>query len=70
MFGVWFLNPCRVVYRVDVPGETNEVAFSYGTLSGHVECGEERFTLRRDPSTDEVRFEILAFSRPGRTSSR
>ena len=64
VFGIWFLNPCRVVYRFDAPGETDEVAFAYGTLSGHVECGEERFTVRRDPTTDEVWFEILAFSRP------
>ncbi len=64
VFGFWFLNPCRVVYRVDPPGETDEVAFAYGTLSGHVASGEERFTVRRDPTTDEVHFEILAFSRP------
>lgn len=64
VFGIWFLNPCRIVYRMDPPGETDEVAFAYGTLSGHVACGEERFTVRRDPATDEVRFEILAFSRP------
>jgi len=64
VFGVWFLNPCRVVDRIDPPGETNEVSFAYGTLAGHVACGEERFSLRRDPRTDEVAFEILAFSRP------
>lgn len=64
VFGAWFLNPCSVVYRVDAPGESNEVAFAYGTLAGHVASGEERFTVRRDPATDEVRFEILAFSRP------
>ena len=70
VFGVWFLNPCRVVYRIDVPGETNQVAFAYGTLSGHVASGEERFTVRRDPATDEVCFEILAFSRPTMTLTR
>lgn len=64
VFGLWFLNPCRVVYRVGPPGETDEVAFAYGTLSGHVASGEERFTVRRDPATDAVCFEILAFSRP------
>lgn len=64
VFGIWFLNPCRVVYRFDPLGETDEVAFAYGTLSGHVASGEERFTVGRDPATDEVFFEILAFSRP------
>ena len=69
-FGIWFLNPCRVVYRVDLPGETDEAAFAYGTLSGHVASGEERFTVRRDPRTDEVYFEILAFSRPAMLLTR
>lgn len=64
VLGIWFMNPCRVVYHVDAPGDTDEVAFAYGTLSGHVVSGEERFTVRRDPRTDEVYFEILAFSRP------
>lgn len=64
VFGLWFLNPCRVVDRVDPPGEANEVSFAYGTLPGHVACGEERFSVRRDPETDAVVFEIFAFSRP------
>ncbi len=64
VFGLWFLNPCRVVDRIEPAGEANEVSFAYGTLPGHVAQGEERFTLRRDPATDAVVFEILAFSRP------
>jgi len=39
-------------------------AFAYGTLPGHVAHGEERFSVRHDPSTDAVEFEIFAFSRP------
>ena len=64
VFGLWFLNPCRVVDRIDPPGETNEVSFAYGTLPGHVARGEERFSVRRDPTRDDVVFEILAFSQP------
>ncbi len=64
VFGLWFLSPCRVVDRIDPAGETNEVSFAYGTLAGHVACGEERFTVRRNPETDDVVFEIFAFSRP------
>ena len=68
VLGLWFLNPCRVVYREDVADGTDaavdEAAFAYGTLVDHVACGEERFTVRRDPASDEVVFEILAFSRP------
>jgi uncharacterized protein (UPF0548 family) len=70
VFGLWFLNPCRVVDRIEPPGETNEVSFAYGTLAGHVAQGEERFTVRRHPATDEVVFEIFAFSRPALTLAR
>ena len=62
--GLWFLNPCRVVYTEGASHPSTEAAFAYGTLSGHVECGEERFTVRFDPVTGEVTYEILAFSRP------
>jgi uncharacterized protein (UPF0548 family) len=62
--GVWFLNPCRVVYTEGVSTDSTETAFAYGTLSGHAECGEERFTVRLNPTTAEVTYEILAFSRP------
>jgi uncharacterized protein (UPF0548 family) len=62
--GLWSLNPCRIVDRRDDPGDATEASFAYGTLEGHVARGEERFTLRRDPRTDEIEFEIVAFSRP------
>lgn len=70
-FGLWFLNPCRVVYREDAHADSAPSAngahgssFAYGTLTGHVACGEERFSLVFDPATGDVCFEILAFSRP------
>ena len=62
--GVWFLNPCRVVYSELLPDPCNVAAFAYGTLRGHSECGEERFTVSFDPASEEVRYEIAAFSRP------
>ena len=46
------------------------MAFAYGTLSGHVESGEERFTVRFDPLTQEVVYEIAAFSRPAMILTR
>jgi uncharacterized protein (UPF0548 family) len=61
--GLWFLNPCRVVY-------TEEAAFAYGTLPGHVERGEERFAVRFDPVSGQVRYEITAFSRPAALLAR
>jgi uncharacterized protein (UPF0548 family) len=64
VLGLWFVNPCRVVYAEGSPDRADDVAFAYGTLRGHVERGEERFTVRLDPKTEEVTYEILAFSRP------
>ncbi|MFO0688465.1 MAG: DUF1990 domain-containing protein [Myxococcota bacterium] len=69
LFGLWFLNPCRVVYREDDPG-ASEAAFAYGTLAGHPACGEERFSVSCSPSSEEVELEILAFSRPAMALTR
>ena len=62
--GIWFLNPCRVVYteHSQTPGDL--VAFAYGTLPGHAEQGEERFEVSLDPEPEEVKYRIAAFSRP------
>lgn len=63
--GLWFLNPCRVVYTEFSDEASDQAAFAYGTLPGHVESGEERFEISHDPATGEVKYRILAFSRPG-----
>jgi uncharacterized protein (UPF0548 family) len=60
----WWANPTRIAYVVDEPGERPTFGFAYGTLPGHAETGEERFTVSWDRPTDEVSYEILAFSRP------
>jgi uncharacterized protein (UPF0548 family) len=65
--GLWVLNPCRVVYLLDDP---SCAAFAYGTLPGHVEIGEERFLVAHEPTTDTVRYEILAISRSGHPLAR
>ncbi len=62
--GLWFLNPCRVVYTHVSRGEADCAAFAYGTLHGHAECGEERFEVSFNASTGEVKYQIVAFSRP------
>ena len=59
-FGTWSLNACRVVYVIE---EARRFGFAYGTLPGHVECGEERFLIEWLPD-DTVWYDILAFSRP------
>ena len=59
-FGTWSLNACRIVYVIDEP---RRFGFAYGTLPGHVECGEERFLIEWLPN-DSVWYDILAFSQP------
>ena len=60
--GFHSLSSCRVVYVIDEP---DRFGFAYGTLTEHVEIGEERFTAEYHPDTDEVWYDIYAFSRPG-----
>ena len=68
--GLWFLNPCRVVWADLGDAGSTEAAFAYGTLDGHAESGEERFAIALDPATEQVRYEILAFSRPALALTR
>lgn len=64
VFGLWWLNACRIVYTVDESGPVCRFGFAYGTLPGHAESGEERFLVEWDRADDGVWYEILAFSRP------
>lgn len=59
--------PCRVIYVVDEP---DRQGVAYGTLEGHPESGEELFAIERDPHTREVTAHVIAFSRPGKISTR
>jgi uncharacterized protein (UPF0548 family) len=63
-FGLWWINACRIVYVVDQSQPIRRFGFAYGTLPGHVESGEERFTVEWNPHDDSVWYDILAFSRP------
>jgi uncharacterized protein (UPF0548 family) len=66
--GFWSANPCRVVYKLDQPGDDEDpcqrYGFALGTLDGHVEAGEERFEVCRDTRTDVVSYRVVAFSHP------
>jgi uncharacterized protein (UPF0548 family) len=68
--GFWWLNPCRIVYTVDESGEMSKFGFAYGTLPDHVESGEERFLIEWDHGTDQVSYDILAFSKPNHPLTR
>ncbi|MDF2665753.1 MAG: uncharacterized protein K0R81_1603 [Microbacterium sp.] len=61
-----FRIPCLIVWTERT---ATSAGFAYGTLPGHPERGEERFTLSLLPS-GEVVFEIAAFSAPGRWFTR
>lgn len=61
--GVWWLNAARIVYVLDGCQPSRRFGFAYGTLPGHVERGEERFTIEWN-ERDEVWYDLLAFSRP------
>jgi uncharacterized protein (UPF0548 family) len=64
LFGLWWLNACRVVYVVDEQGSVSRYGFAYGTLPGHAESGEERFTVEWHEADGAVCYDILAFSSP------
>lgn len=59
--GFWSLSGARIVYIID---EANRFGFAYGTLTEHAEIGEERFSVEFDPNSNEVFYDLLAFSRP------
>ncbi|WP_197447122.1 DUF1990 family protein [Tautonia plasticadhaerens] len=68
--GLWWLNACRIVYVVDEEGPVCRCGFAWGTLPDHAVSGEERFLVEWDRASGEVRYDILAFSRPQRLLSR
>ena len=70
IFGVWWLNACRIVYAVSEEGPVNRFGFAYGTLPEHPESGEERFTVEWHQADDSVWYDILAFSRPHHVLAR
>ena len=64
-FGFWSLHACRIVYVTDEDdGGVRRFGFGYGTLPGHAQRGEERFTVEWRREDDSVRYEIFSFSRP------
>jgi uncharacterized protein (UPF0548 family) len=63
--GLWSLNGCRIVYRIDDDDAAVEsFGFAYGTLTNHAEMGEEIFEVSHDPGSGEVTYRICAVSRP------
>ena len=70
ILGLWCLNACRIV---SVVHETDDICcfgFVYGTLPGHVECGEERFQVEWNRQDNSVWYDIFAFSSPNHFLAR
>jgi len=65
VFGLWTVNVCRIVFIVDEEGPVSRFGFAYGTLPGHVECGEERFLVEWRRADNSVWYDIRAISKPG-----
>lgn len=61
--GFWSMNPCRIIYVFEESGAAKKFGFAFGTLPGHSEEGEEKFTVEWHEEDDSVWFEILAFAR-------
>jgi uncharacterized protein (UPF0548 family) len=70
-FGVWSLNACRIAYTVEEETPSlRRYGFAFGTLPGHVERGEERFTVEWHRADDSVWYEVFAFARPAHPLAR
>jgi uncharacterized protein (UPF0548 family) len=69
-FGFWSLNACRIVYLLEEQGRLHRCGFAYGTLAGHAEVGEERFSVEWDKADGSVWYDLYAFSYPGHLMAR
>src|SRR5947209_11959307 len=47
LFGLWWVNACRIVSVVDEDGPVQRFGFAYGTLPDHAGKGEERVLVER-----------------------
>jgi uncharacterized protein (UPF0548 family) len=57
------MSSARIVYQLEDGQPIRRFGFAYGTLPGHIERGEERFSIEWLPD-DTVWYDIRAFSRP------
>ncbi|MEW6130661.1 MAG: DUF1990 domain-containing protein [Acidobacteriota bacterium] len=65
--GFYSLNACRIVYVIDENDNDVNVkkyGFAYGTLTEHVEQGEERFSVEWHHADNSVWYDLFAFSKP------
>ncbi|MCA1728971.1 MAG: DUF1990 domain-containing protein [Actinobacteria bacterium] len=63
-YGFWSLNTARIVYLIEESGDVERFGFGYGTLPGHAERGEERFSVEWNREDGLVHYDVFAFSHP------
>lgn len=61
VFGLWWVNACRIIYHLDGHHALRRCGFAYGTLPAHIERGEERFMVECDHEGN-VWYDLRAFS--------
>ena len=65
------LNACRIAYTIEEVGPSlKRYGFAVGTLPGHMERGEERFTVEWHAADDSVYYDLFAFSLPAHPLAR
>jgi uncharacterized protein (UPF0548 family) len=69
-FNLYFVNACRIVDTIHEHSPIQRFGFIYGTLHDHAARGEERFLVEYDRHTDEVWYDVLAFSQPNQLPAR
>lgn len=65
-FGLWTVNPARIVAVIQETGPLERFGFAYGSLPGHAESGEEQFSVEWRHEDDSVWYDLRGVSRPGR----
>jgi uncharacterized protein (UPF0548 family) len=69
--GLRMFVACRVIDVFDGPTASGwRAGFTYRTLSGHAELGEETFAVEKDRATGDVTVSLTAWSRPGHWLTR
>jgi uncharacterized protein (UPF0548 family) len=69
--GVWSLYACRIACTVEEETPSlRRYGFAFGTLPGHVEQREERFTVEWLGEDDALWYEVFAFARPAHPLAR
>jgi uncharacterized protein (UPF0548 family) len=69
--GLRMFVACRIIGVFDRPMDTGwRAGFTYRTLAGHAELGEETFAVEKDRATGDVTVSLTSWSRPGHWLTR